>query len=120
MAGVLLGYLIVTFAFWIGHSGTTGSEYPGYSHPGIASLLALSGGLPLGAVLTPIVYHRRLRGTELNRWWLLLPVATLLGGMMGAFGGLGGAAAGGGFALWGCAAWIGSRAAARPHVPRLP
>lgn len=106
-AGLVLGYLLVTFAFAIGRSGYTGAEYLGFSNPDVAWLLAKAGGVPLGAIVTPIIYFRYLRHAVLDHKWFSLPLVTLLGGMAGAFaGGPPGAAMGGIGAFGACAIWI--------------
>ncbi len=77
--------LLLTFGFFIGHSGHAGQEYLGLTNATFVAWLSATVGLVLGAVLFPIGYDIMGRRLPLKRGAEIFLVAGLLGGLIGAF-----------------------------------
>lgn len=87
-SGVMIGFVLVTLNFYLGNSGYTGTEHVGFRDTRLAWIIAVSGGIPLGAIITPLVYFRYLQHTPLTCKWAWLPMSAIIGGVAGSLGGL--------------------------------
>ena len=84
LGGLFCGFLIISFGFYIGRSGTTGTEYFGFWDPSYAWFGAKEDRAPVGAVVFPIGYYLFLRSTKILRALFQTTMGTFAGGFIGA------------------------------------
>lgn len=86
--GLIAGFIILSFGFYIGKSGSTGNEYIGFWDPEYALWLASWIGAPIGGISFLVAYYAMLRGISWGRILIATLSGTVLGGGIGAFNNL--------------------------------
>lgn len=85
---IFCGFIVISFGFYIGKSGSTGLEYIGFWNPKYALFLAITYATPLGLLFCPTGYFLFLQRISLFKAVWITTLSTLIGGCIGAAGNL--------------------------------